>query len=65
LLMKLMFEILLGRAATEQIGALPFERTGTRRIYRNGNDGRSLGARCGTIENLLIIRGIGLEREGA
>lgn len=61
LLMKLMFEILLDRAATEQIGAMPYERTGNRKTYRNGNYQRSLGTRFGTIENLLIPR----LREGA
>jgi len=61
LLMKLMFEILLDRAATEQIGALPYERTGDRKTYRNGIYRRSLGTRFGTIENLLIPR----FREGA
>ena len=36
LLLKIMFEILLDRAATEQIGAAPYERTGSRKNYRNG-----------------------------
>lgn len=61
LLMKLMFEILLDRAATEQIGALPYERTGSRKTYRNGTYRRSLGTRFGTIEDLLVPR----FREGA
>jgi putative transposase len=61
LLMKLMFEILLDRAAGEQIGALPYERTGTRKTYRNGSYKRSLSTRFGTIESLLIPR----LREGA
>jgi putative transposase len=61
LLMKLMFEILLDRAASEQIGAMPYERTGNRKTYRNGNYRRSLGTRFGTLENLLIPR----FREGA
>lgn len=61
LLMKLMFEILLDRAATEQIGAFPYERTSSRTTYRNGNYQRSLGTRFGTIENLLVPR----FREGA
>lgn len=61
LLMKLMFELLLDRAATEQIGALPYERTGSRKTYRNGTYRRSLGTRFGTIEDLLVPR----FREGA
>lgn len=36
LLMKLMFEILLERAAREQMGALPYERTGTRKTSSGG-----------------------------
>jgi putative transposase len=61
LLMKLMFEILLERAASEQIGALPYERTSERKTYRNGTYRRSLGTRFGTIEDLLVPR----FREGA
>ena len=61
LLMKLMFEILLDRAATEQIGAVPYERTGGRKTYRNGSYKRSLGTRVGSIEDLLVPR----LREGA
>ena len=61
LLMKLMFEILLDRAATEPIGAVPYERTSGRKTYRNGSYKRSLGTRFGSIENLLVPR----LREGA
>lgn len=61
LLMKLMFELLLDHAATEQIGALPYQRTRARKTYRNGSYQRSLGTRFGTIENLLVPR----FREGA
>lgn len=61
LLMKLMFEILLDRAASEQIGAGRYERSGSRKTYRNGSYARSLGTRFGTIENLLVPR----LREGA
>jgi transposase-like protein len=61
LLMKLMFEILLDRAATEQIGAVPYERTSGRKTYRNGSYKRSLGTRFGSIEDLLVPR----LREGA
>jgi len=60
-LMKIMFEILLDRAATEQIGALPYERTSSRKNYRNGNYKRNLTTRFGSIEDLLIPR----FREGA
>ena len=35
-LMKIMFEILRGRAATELLGALPYQRTRSRRSYRDG-----------------------------
>jgi transposase-like protein len=54
--MKIMFEILLDRAATEQIGAGPYERTGSRRNYRNGTYRRSLTTRFGAIEELLVPR---------
>jgi putative transposase len=60
-LMKIMFEILLDRAATEQIGALPYERTSSRKNYRNGNYKRNLTTRFGSIEDLLVPR----FREGA
>ncbi len=55
-LMKIMFEILLDRAATDQIGALPYERTGGRRNYRNGSYKRNLTSRFGSIEDLLVPR---------
>ena len=61
LLLKIMFEILLDRAATEQIGAAPYERTGSRKNYRNGAYKRSLITRFGSIEDLLVPR----FREGA
>jgi putative transposase len=60
-LMKIMFEILLDRAATDQIGALPYERTGSRNNYRNGTYKRTLTSRFGCIEDLLVPR----LREGA
>jgi len=60
-LMKIMFEILLDRAATEQIGALPYERTSSRKNYRNGTYKRNLTTRFGSIEDLLVPR----FREGA
>ena len=60
-LMKIMFEILLDRAATEQIGALPFERTSSRKNYRNGTYKRNLTTRFGAIDDLLVPR----FREGA
>ncbi|MFQ5797107.1 MAG: transposase [Bacteroidota bacterium] len=56
LLLKLMFEILLDRAATEQAGAGPYERTGSRKKYRNGMYKRSLTTRFGAIEELLVPR---------
>jgi putative transposase len=54
--MKIMFEILLDRAATEQLGALPYERTGSRKGHRNGSYKRSLVTRFGTIPDLLVPR---------
>jgi len=60
-LMKIMFEILLERAATEQVGALPYERTSSRKKYRNGTYKRNLTTRFGSIEDLLVPR----FREGA
>jgi len=56
LLMKGMFEILLDRAANEQIGALPYERTSSRKTLRNGTYKRHLTTRFGTIDDLLIPR---------
>lgn len=56
LLLKLMFEILLDRAATEQAGAGRYERTGSRKKHRNGAYERSLVTRFGTIEDLLVPR---------
>jgi transposase-like protein len=41
-LMKVMFEILLDRAATEQIEAGPYERSARRQTYRNGTYKRRL-----------------------
>ena len=55
-LMKIMFEILLDRAATEQIGALPYERTSSRSNYRNGTYKRRLTSRFGSIDELLVPR---------
>ena len=60
-LMKIMFEILLDRDATEQIGALPYDRTSGRKTYRNGTYKRNLTTRFGAIEDLLVPR----FREGA
>jgi transposase-like protein len=60
-LMKIMFEILLDRTATEQIGALPYERTSGRKDYRNGTYKRNLTTRFGPMEDLLVPR----FREGA
>jgi putative transposase len=60
-LMKIMFEILLDRAATEQIGAGPYERTVSRKNYRNGAYKRNLATRFGVLEDLLVPR----FREGA
>lgn len=56
LLMKLMFEILLDRAATEQAGAGVYERTGTRKKHRNGIYKRDLTTRFGSIEDLVVPR---------
>jgi putative transposase len=56
LLMKLMFEILLDQAATEQAGAGLYERTGTRKKYRNGTYPRNLATRFGLIEDMLVPR---------
>lgn len=56
LLMKLMFEILLDQAATEQAGAGLYERTGSRKKYRNGTYKRNLATRFGSIEELLVPR---------
>jgi putative transposase len=56
LLMKLMFEILLDRTATEQAGAGLYERTGSRKKHRNGTYKRDLTTRFGSIENLLVPR---------
>jgi len=56
LLMKLMFEILLDRAATEQAGAGLYERTGSRKKHRNGTYKRDFTTRFGSIENLLVPR---------
>lgn len=56
LLLKLMFEILLDRAATEQACAGPYERTGNRKKYRNGMYKRNLTTRFGPIEELLVPR---------
>jgi len=56
LLLKLMFEILLDQAATEQAGAGPYERTGDRKKYRNGTYKRSLTTRFGAIEEMLVPR---------
>ena len=60
-LMKIMFEILLDRAATDQIGAGPYERTSNRKNYRNGTYKRNLTTRFGALEDLLVPR----FREGA
>jgi len=60
-LMKIMFEILLDRAATEQIAAGLYERSASRRNYRNGTCKRHLTTRFGTTEDLLVPR----FREGA
>jgi putative transposase len=60
-LMKIMFEILLDRAATDQIGAGPYERSSNRKNYRNGTYKRNLTTRFGALENLLVPR----FREGA
>jgi len=59
--MKIMFEILLDRAATDQIGAGPYERTSNRKNYRNGTYKRNLTTRFGALEDLLVPR----FREGA
>jgi len=56
LLLKLMFEILLDQAATEQAGAGPYERTGSRKKYRNGMYKRDLTTRFGAIQELLVPR---------
>lgn len=56
LLLKLMFEILLDQAATDQAGAGWHERTGSRKKYRNGTYQRSLTTRFGPIEELLVPR---------
>ena len=56
LLLKLMFEILLDQAATEQAGAGPYERTGERKKHRNGTYKRSLTTRFGAIEEMLVPR---------
>jgi transposase-like protein len=56
LLLKLMFEILLDQAATEQGGAGAYERTGDRKKYRNGTYKRSLTTRFGAVEGLLVPR---------
>jgi len=56
LLMKLMFEILLDRAATEQAGAGLYERTGSRKKHRNGSYKRDLTTRFGPIEDLVVPR---------
>lgn len=56
LLLKLMFEILLDQAAMEQAGAGPYERTGSRKKYRNGMYKRSLTTRYGPIEELQVPR---------
>jgi len=56
LLLKLMFEILLDQAATEQAGAGPYERTGDRKKHRNGTYQRSLTTRFGAIEKMLVPR---------
>lgn len=56
LLLKLMFEILLDQAATEQAGAGPYERTGSRKKHRNGAYTRSLTTRFGAIEDMLVPR---------
>lgn len=56
LLMKLMFEILLDRAATEQAGAGLYERTGSRKKHRNGSYKRDLTTRFGPIEQLVVPR---------
>jgi putative transposase len=61
LLMKLMFEILLDQAATEQAGAGLYERTSGRKKHRNGTYARSLATRFGLIEEMLVPR----FREGA
>jgi putative transposase len=55
-LLKIMFEILLNHAATEQIGAGFYERTGTRQNRRNGAYKRSLITRFGPIDELLVPR---------
>jgi putative transposase len=59
--MKLMFEILLDQAATEQAGAGLYERTSGRKKHRNGTYARSLATRFGLIEEMLVPR----FREGA
>jgi putative transposase len=56
LLLKLMFEILLDQAATEQAGAGPYERTGGRKKHRNGRYKRNLTTRFGAIEELMVPR---------
>ena len=56
LLLKLMFEILLDQAATEQAGAGPYQRTGDRKKHRNGAYKRNLTTRFGPIEDLLVPR---------
>lgn len=56
MLMKIMFEILLDRSVTEQIGALPYERTISRKNYRNGSYKRNLTSCWGSVENLLVPR---------
>jgi len=56
LLLKLMFEILLDQAATEQAGAGPYQRTGERKKHRNGAYKRSLTTRFGPIEDMLVPR---------
>jgi putative transposase len=56
MLMKLMFEILLNRAATEQAGAGLYERTGSRRKHRNGTYKRDLTTRFGSMEDLMVPR---------
>ena len=55
LLLKLMFEILLDQAATEQAGAGPYERTGSRKKHRNGAYKRNLTTRFGPIGSCLCL----------
>ncbi|OGU67029.1 MAG: hypothetical protein A3C56_13435 [Ignavibacteria bacterium RIFCSPHIGHO2_02_FULL_56_12] len=56
LLLKLMFEILLDQAATEQAGAGRYERTGNRKKHRNGSYPRSLTTRFGPVQGMLVPR---------